>query len=160
MTDSLKYLVDAVRRAPDELIVELLRRSFTGSGGTRATRGASRAPGAPGGIFLFNEDEYALSYEPPGGEPEPFKVASSNRLLRELARARVEDAARGATRSGWRTTDELGAALGTKRAHMNVLVHRARTALRNAGAGDVIERHPPTRSLRIAVEPDQLRGLD
>ena len=161
MTDACKYLVDAVRQAPDEVILDLVRSALA-RGGVAPAASGRQAASAQGtvlaGDFVIGDEP---SYQPPNSEPIPLRLGTSGRLLRVLARARSEDAAAGDDRAGWRSTGELCAELDVSHSHLHVLVYRARNVLRKAGLpDDVIARHRRTRSLRLALEPRRFRGVD
>lgn len=161
MADWKEIIVQAVRNAPDEVILDLVRTRLAGTSGAEALLGAplktsrAAAPAAKAkvgdGTLVFHPRE-ELRFEGPAGSVVVASGAST-RLLRHLVLARKEDEAAGGKASavGWRASADVAKALKIKLAHLNVLTYRARGAIKKAGLGEIVERHQPTASIRIAL---------
>lgn len=180
MSDARKFLVDAVRNAPDDVILDLVVSALEAapsSGASRAARAATRigtvaerrrrAGGAVRGVgslgsgrLVFLSDVAVQLHV--GGSVTTIKTGTATRLLWYLAKARVddEDAGVDAAEAGWRKGDEVDEALGITREHLNVLAYRARNALARAGIDGIIERHQATTSMRIGLPASRMDGLD
>jgi hypothetical protein len=169
MSEWKQIIVQAVRNAPDEVILDLVRGRL-GIGSAVGASTEARAKGARGpaanvplgrGVLVFHGREQ-LSVKTPSGDLVSVASGASTRLLHHLALARKADEARSAKPSatGWRASTDVAKALGIKIAHLNVLSYRARGALAKAGLEGVIERHQPTASMRLAVPASSIKIID
>ena len=91
---------------------------------------------------------------------------ASNEMLLLLARARIEDAAArpdvARAEHGWLYTDELCTMADMIKARLDLHVFRARKQLAAAGIrnpGQIVERRPSTRQLRLGTDNVQIEQL-
>lgn len=82
-------------------------------------------------IFHLSQDEETTHLELQLQQTLDFGIRTHHYLLLQLARHRIEDAARGldAESQGWVYVDQLGAELGLDSTHMNIQIFRARKQL-------------------------------
>ncbi len=90
--------------------------------------------------------------------PISVEPREHHRLLLLLARAMTEDAAQPRSEQGWRTVDELCAALDSDPTRLNSHIFRARRQFASLGVGGaarLIERRAASRQVRLGI--DRLR---
>lgn len=94
-----------------------------------------------------------------------FHIRAHHYPLLLLARRRLADRRSGLAEpdQGWVSVDDLLQMLGMSEPHLNISIHRARTALSQAGildAASLIERRTRTRRIRIGVQDLTIERLD
>jgi hypothetical protein len=107
-------------------------------------------------IVSSDEEHVDIVLEMPGGDPVPLPARSSHYTLLTLARARIDDGARGVVEAerGWVYARDLADALGYTPERVNVEIFRARALFAKIGVVDaarLIERRASSAQLRIGV---------
>lgn len=163
MTKLELILVRAVRNAPDDVIIDLVRsylsRSPATGGWPRALlRPSSRPRDGAAAWTLIVHDYERVDLLRKSGAKERLVAGTTSRLLHRLAHARVEDEMRGidGQEAGWRQPAEIVKALDVTADHFHVLLYRVRQAIARAGIGPLLERERGTRRIRLGVAGDQL----
>jgi FHA domain len=104
------------------------------------------------------DEEYVELHVDDGKESHDLGARSHHYVLLTLARRRLADlesADVSVEERGWVYSDELGKMLGYEPEHLNILVYRARKQLTADGVengGEVVQRRPSTRQLRLGTE--------
>lgn len=100
-----------------------------------------------------------------GHESKALRPRSHHEMLLVLARARLADKDQpslGPAERGWVYTDELCKMIGCDSDLLNIYVFRARKQVTQAGVengGEIIQRRPTSRQLRLGTERIEITGL-
>lgn len=115
--------------------------------------------------FLVSSDEEYVELSVVFGERElPVEPRAHLYLLLTLARARLADAAEGASAlaAGWRHVEDVQRMLRTNRRHLNIWVHRLRKsmeALGIEGGTGIVERRRSSEQIRVGCSGLDVRNI-